>query len=201
MATEDNPNLNLNAARPDKFFLRLGNIPSASLLTPSESTDLDKMKFKQDDKDFFHLALKTAQLPGIALGETKIETMFAPLADTDMKFTFDSFTTTLRMDSNYLLYKMLILWILLIKHPETGSQDGMGNTFENTAVTGSLNLLNNFNEVVLSIELYELRPLAIPTIDLDYANEGAELVLPIQWSYSYFLPKTGNGQDYSLITT
>jgi hypothetical protein len=198
MSYEDNQNLNLNPARPDRFFLRLGDIPSIPLLTPKEAGVIDKLKLNQDDKDFFHIALRTAQLPGVGLGEVKIPTMLAPLSDSDMVFSFDTFSTNMKMDSNYILYKMFILWIFMIKHPEYGSQGSMKQIFEKTTTTGILTLRDNFNAEVLSIELYELRPLVIPTIDLDYSNEGDEIMLPITWSYSYFMPKTGAGQSFSV---
>jgi hypothetical protein len=124
--------------------------------------------------------------------------MFTPLAETDMNFTYDPLVVDMRMDSGMILYKMLVLWMFMIKHPETASQHGMKETFDKTHTQAILTKTSNFNEPAISFEFYELRPLSIPTIDLDYANEGAEIIVPITFSYSYFLPKTSGGEDYRI---
>ena len=197
MASSDNLNLNLNSARQDKFFLRFGEIPSLQLLTPQEASEIQTIKLSQEDKDFFHLSLKTASIPGIALGGTKTPTMFAPVSDTDMNFAFEPFQTVMRMDSNYILYKMLILWMYLIKHPETASQFPAGQTYDLTAISAILTMVDNFNNPVVSFEFFGLRPLSLPTIELDYATEGQELTIPVTWEYDYFMPRTANGEPYS----
>jgi hypothetical protein len=197
--TEYNQNLNLNPARADKFSLRFSDFPSLDLLSPEETSELDKITFRQDDRDFFHLGLKTAQLPGFSLGEVKINNTFTPLSDTDMNFEFDSFTTTMRLDSNYILYKMLFLWLFQIKHPSKGSQFSMKEIHEKSVVNVLLMVKNSFNETVLELEIYDLRPLSIPNIDLDYTNSGEEILLEVEWSYSYFLPKKKGGDDYNIV--
>jgi hypothetical protein len=201
MASQDNLNLNLNSARQDKFFLRFGKIPSIDLLTPKEAGELQKISLGQDDKDFFHIALKTAQIPGVSLGEVKTPSMFVPIADTDMNYTFESLSTTMKMDPDYILYKMLILWMYMIKHPETASQFGMKETYDLTSINAILTMVNNFGDPIMSFEFFGIRPLSLPTIDLDYATEGQEITMPITWSYTYFLPKTGNGDDFSTDVT
>lgn len=193
-----NQNLNLNPARPDKFFMTFGDFPSIPLLTPEEATQAEKLKLSREDKDFFHIAIQSAKIPAISLGEVKTQTMFTPVADTDMNFTFDTLTVNMKMDENFILYKMLVLWMFLIKHPETASLHGMKETFDRTNVNAILTKTDNFNQPIISFEFYELRPLGIPTIDLDYNSEGEELIVPITYSYSYFLPKTSGGEDYKI---
>jgi len=192
----DNTNLNLNPARKDKFFFALGDIPSSVLLTPKETTEIQKRVAQIEDKHFYNLALKSLVMPGISLGEVKINTMFSPIAETDMKYTFEPLTTEIKMDKDYLIYKLLILWMILIKQPDTFNQFGMKKTFDKTATTGILTILNNFSEPVISLEFYDLRPLSIPSIDLSYESEGEEITVNITWSYSYYMPRKATGLPY-----
>lgn len=194
----ENSNLNLNAARPDAFFFRLGTIPSAELLAPSELTEVEKTRIIIADQEYFNLGLRTAEIPSISLGEVKIGTMFSPLADTDMKYEFGTFNTQLKLDNNYLIYKMLLLWIQMIKPPDNFNQYWMKKTFDITTTTGILTINNNFKEPVMSIEFYELRPLALPAIPLSYTTQGEEILIDVTWSYSYFMPKKSSGQEYSI---
>jgi hypothetical protein len=194
----DNLDLNLNAARADKFFLVFGEIPSLQLLSPDELDLAQSIITEKNDKDYFHMALRTVDLPGVSLGETKIETMLTPLAETDMKFTFDNLVTEVKLDSNYIIYKMILLWIFLTKRPEDFTQYGMKETFKRVTVDATLAVKNNFDDTVLNFEFYELRPLSIPTIPLSYNSEGEDLTMQITWSYSYFMPKTSNGRTFDL---
>jgi hypothetical protein len=194
----DNLDLNLNAARADKFWLIFGNIPSIQLLSPDEMTLAESIINQNNDKDYFHMGLKSATLPGVSLGELKIDTMLTPLAETDMKFTFDTFTTEIKMDSNYIIYKIILLWIFLTKQPEDFNQYAMKETFERVAVSANLAITNNFGDTILNFEFYELRPLSIPTIPLSYNTDGEDMTMEITWSYSYFMPKTSTGRRFDL---
>jgi hypothetical protein len=194
----DNLDLNLNAARADKFYLVFGDIPSIQLLSPNEIELAQQIIIQKNDKDYFHMALKSVELPGISLGETKIETMLAPLAETDMKFTFEPLTTEIKLDSNYIVYKILLLWLFLTKQPEDFNQRGMYETFNRVAVSANLAITNNFGDTILNFEFYELRPLMLPSIPLTYNTEGEDMTITVTWSYSYFMPKTSTGQSFNL---
>lgn len=194
----DNTNLNLNAARQDSFFFRLGSIPSLELLTPDEASDIEAIRTIIADQEYFNLSLKSFDIPSIALGEIKIDTMLSPLADTDMKYEFGSLTTQLKLDSKYFIYKILLLWIQMVKPPDNFNQYWMKKTFDITTTTGVLTIVDNFKTPIFSLEFYELRPLSLPNIPLSYTTMGEEMVMDITWSYSYFMPKTSTGSAYSL---
>lgn len=197
----ENTNLNLNAARPDAFFLRLGSIPSLQLLAPEDVSTDEAIRGIIADQEYFNLSLKGVEIPSIALGELKLGTTFSPLAETDMAYEFGPLTTQIRLDSNFLLYKMLILWIQMTKDPEKFNQYGMQKTFDITTTTGILTMVDNFKTPIISFEFYELRPLSLPSIPLTYTTLGEEIVMDVTWSYSYFMPKKSTGATYSLITT
>lgn len=192
-----NNSLNLNSAREDKFFLRFGNIPSAKLLTPTELGAIEKILLHGDDKEFFHLALSTANIPEVSLGELRYDNRFASITDTDMKIKYGEFTTSITLDDNYLIYRMLILWIFMIKNPEGYNQFYKSITYEETVVTALLLVNDNFDNTVLTFEFFDLRPLRIPSINLTYVTEGAPLKVDITWSYSYFMPRTSDGKSIS----
>lgn len=190
-----NNNLNLNEARDDKFFLRLGNIPSVQLLTPTELGDIQKILANGDDVEFFHLALSSANIPDVSLGELRYETTFTSVTDTDMKIKFGPFTTTLTLDNEYLIYTMLIMWIFMIKNPEGYNQYDKATTYKKTTVSATLIVTDNFNKPIKSFEFFDLRPLKIPSIPLTYKSEGKALEIEIEWTYSYFMPRSSNGSE------
>jgi len=193
----DNTNINLNPARQDKFFFALGDIPSTALLTASDLTSSQAIQMRIDDKNYYNLGLKGLQLPGLSIGELKIDTPFSPVSEVDMKYTYDTFSTTIKLDKDFLIYKMMILWMILIKQPDKFNQFGMLDTFDATATDGILTILNNFNEPVISFEFYELRPISIPSIPLTYESDGEEISIDITWAYTYFMPRTYSGEAYS----
>ena len=194
----DNTNLNLNSAHPDKFFLSLGEIPSAQLLDPAGLTLLQKITEGNQNQSYFNLSLRSLELPGLSIGETKVETMFTAVAEANMVPEYDVLTTTVVMDNNWLIYKMFLLWLMLIKNPEGFNQYGMSDTFDKTSTNAILTIKDNFKASVLSFEFYDLRPLSIPSIPLDYTTEGDEITLDITWSYTYFMPKTPSGENFDL---
>ena len=194
----DNTNLNLNTAHPDKFFLSLGNIPSAQLLDPEGLSTLQRIQEQTKNQSYFNLAVRSLELPGVSVGEAKIETMFTAVAETTMVTEYDVLTTTIVLDNNWLLYKMLLLWVFLIKNPENFNQYGSQETFEKTATTGILTINDNFHNSVMSFEFFDMRPLSIPSVGLDYTSEGEEITLDITWTYTYFMPRTPTGDAIDL---
>jgi hypothetical protein len=200
-----NQQLNLNRARLDKYTLVLSTIPSAILLSGSE-TEEDMLKDMMDEDNTFRLSLQTVDLPGVSLGESKIQTTFSPVAHVDMSYTFDAFTTGMRVDSNYIVYKLMLLWLHLIKNPEGFNQYDNKGTFEKTAVNGSLIVRGNIKDSidsdytpVMQVDFFDLRPISVPAIPFSYANEGDEISLNVTWIYSYFMPRKSNGDAISLI--
>lgn len=195
---EDNIDLNLNAARPDKFYLRFGNIPSIQLLNPKEITLLNEINNYRKDTEYFHLGLMGANIPDFGLNEIKIGGQLAPVATTDMTYEFGNFTTKFKLDNNYIIYKLIYLWILLTKNPEYYNQFQMHPTHEETCVTATLMVQGNMGETVSSFEFYDLRPLKIPSIPLEYTSEGEDLTFDVDWSYTYFAMRKTNGESYDI---
>jgi len=198
MADTDNLNLNVNPARADKFYLTIGNIPSSILLTPKELTVFQTDQLINQEKNFFYLGIKSLELPGLSLSDEKIDTMFNSVAETNNKYTFDPLTTEIKIDDNFLIYKMLFLWLFLINRPDEFNQFASGETFEKTSVTAILTITDSFNNPTITFEFYDLRPIAIPNIPLSFTNEGEELTMNITWQYTYFMPRKINGDAYSL---
>lgn len=194
----ENTNLNLNAARQDAFFFRLGNIPSLELLSPEDATEIEAIRTIIADQEYFNLSLKTFEIPSISLGEIKIDTMLSPIAETDMKYEFGALTTQLKLDSRYFIYKILLLWVQMTKPPDVFNQYWMQKTHGLVTTTGILTIVDNFKTPIFSLEFYELRPLALPPIPLSYTTMGEEMVIDVTWSYSYFMPKNASGSAFSL---
>lgn len=202
MAT--NQQLNLNRARLDKYSLILSSIPSAVLLSGSEIEE-EMLKDIIDEENSFRLSLQSVELPGVSLGESKLPTMFSPIALVDMVYNFDDLTTGIRIDSNYVVYKLMLLWLHLIKNPEGFNQFDNKKTFDVTTVTGTIIVRGNIKEdmssdyvPVMAFDFFDLRPISVPSISFDYSNEGDESPLAVTWTYSYFMPRKSNGDAISI---
>lgn len=198
-SSADNSNLNLNPARGDKFFLSFGNIPSLVLLSPEELTSFQADLLQTEEKNYFHLSVRSAELPSMSLGENRVDTMFGSVAETSLKYEFQNFTTEIRMDNNFLIYKMLVLWMFLMNDPEGFNQFASQKTFDKTTSTAILTIKDNFLNSVISFEFYDLRPIGLSSVPLSFINEGEEIVLSVTWQYTYFMPRKATGEAYSLV--
>ncbi len=194
----ENSSLNINPARADKFYLIFGDIPSLSMLAPNELSEINKILITNEDKNFFHLGIKGVTLPGISLDEMNVNTTHMNIKDISMKYNFENLTTSIKLDSNFFIYKMISLWMMLMNNPEGYNQYASLKTFEKTAVNAVLVAKDNFNNPVVSFEFYDLRPISLPSIPLSFDNEGDEIVLDVTWQYTYFMPKKIDGESYNL---
>lgn len=201
MSTKDNLNLNVNPAREDKFSLVFGSIPSLPLLTPEDLENYQKLKVAVDEQNYFDMALKSIEMPGLAMDEMTISTMFVDAKDVTNKFQFENLTTVVRLDNNFLIYKILVLWMFLINRPDEFNQFSSQDTYEKTTVTSILTMRDNFNTPVISFEFYGLRPISIGGLPLSYESDGKELSLNVTWQYTYFMPRKQNGEIYPLNLT
>ena len=199
MADDPNIGLNVNRAKSDKFQLLLSDIPSSQLLFPKGGSESLFYRQELEDKNYFSLSLEGCDFPGITINEARIPPTFVSIAETDMTLTYDQFTTQLRMDADYKIYKLLVLWMYMIKNPEGYNQFNMAKTYEITNVDATLVLLNNMTGLgSMTIDLYGMRPLIIPTISLSYTNPE-EIVFPVTWSYTYWMPRDANGDRLNFV--
>jgi hypothetical protein len=196
--------LNLNRAHPDKFSLVLPNIPSSELLS-DEETQEGRYKDLITDQNYFMLSLQGVELPGLSMGDLKVPTMLSPIAHVDMVYNYDPITTEIRVDKDFLVYKLMILWMHLIKNPEEFNQFKADETFRRTTTTGTIMLRENLRddlgkefEPVMSFDFYDFRPISVGAIPLSYSNPGDEITLTVNWTYSYFMPRKHNGDPYSV---
>jgi hypothetical protein len=196
--TTTNANLNLNPARADKYHFALGDIPSIPLLAPGDMSGVDELRYTVNEKSFFHLGIKSIDLPGLSLGEVIVGTAHADIKDTNMRYAYENITSVVKVDNNYLMYKMLILWMYLMNRPDEYNQFASDETFDRTATTAILTINDNFNNPVISFEFYDLRPLTISSLPLTYETKGDELYLTVTWQYTYFMPRQATGQPYEL---
>jgi hypothetical protein len=196
MSTE-NQNLNLNRAKQDKFTLILSDIPSSVLLNPTGLTGSNLIYNNQSDRNAFALSLQSVEMPGVSLNESKVQGTHAAVSQTDMELTYDPFVTEVKIDENYVIYKLLVLWLYLIKNPEGYNQYDMSKTYERTYVQGTLIMNNNFNTPVMEVDFYDLRPLQVPPMSLSYTG-SEEMKISVTWAYSYFMPRDVNSTPISL---
>jgi len=203
----DNSQLNLNRARSDKFSFILSDIPSSRLLLGDSISTMTSMEINREliyDHNIFYLSLQSVNLPGISLGDATVQTMFSPQVHTDMRYTFDSLTTEVRLDNNYIIYQLMVLWLMLIKNPEGFNQFNNLETFKKTTVRGTLIVRENIKEgddynPVMTFDFIDLRPISIPQIPLNFSDTGNEISMSIGWQYSYFLPRDVYGQPLNIL--
>jgi hypothetical protein len=199
-----NLEININRAHPDKFSLVLTEIPSSPLLSASD-TESNIMKSFITDHNAFMLSLLSVDLPGLSIGEAKIPTMISPVAHVDMVYNWEPLTTEMRIDKNYITYKLLMLWMHLIKNPEAFNQFDAKETFRKTTTTGSIIVRDNLKDSldddyspIMSFDFFDLRPISISSLPLNYSNSGDEISLTVNWLYSYFMPRKHNGEAFSV---
>lgn len=191
--------LNLNRARSDKYYMLLSRVPSSQLLIPDEQDILKQDMHTQNDMEFIRLALQSVELPGFGTGEIKLPTQLGPATShTTNMHDFDSLTTTFRMDENYTLYKIFWLWIMLMNDPENVNQFNASKQADVTQVDGYVFVKNNFGKDVLAFRFFDLRPMTLPGLSLNFADEGTEIDFPVTWMYSYFIPVYPNLQSYDI---
>lgn len=199
-----NQEINLNRAHPDKFTFLLTHIPSSELLVSNKSEN-DLMRNLIYDQNAFALSLLSVDLPGLSIGEAKIPTMLSPIAHVDMVNTYETLTTELRIDKHYIVYKLMILWMHLIKNPEEFTQFDAEEMFKRTTTTGTIVVRENIKDSVeddyapvMMFDFYDLRPINIPTLPLSYNNSGDEIGLSVTWTYSYSMPRLYNGDKFNI---
>jgi hypothetical protein len=194
----ENQQLNIGRAKPDKFKLILSHLPSSSLISPEGLEESETIIQYAKDLNTFALSLQAVDLPGISIGEIKTLTPFAPISDNEDTIEFDPIITVLRLDDNYIVYKLIVLWIMMMRQPLAANQYCAKHKVENLFVDANLIVRNNFNDSVLEIHFSDFRPLSIETINLDYSNGGDEIPITITWGYSYWLIKNVGGENISL---
>jgi hypothetical protein len=200
MPEEVNEGLNLNRARLDKFELLLADIPSSPILPQKEFNDtIQQAKIAVNDMEFFRLSLQGVTLPEWTIGEQRLGTQFgAPISHTTNQHDFSSLNTMMRMDENFILYKMLWLWMMLMNDPEKANQLNSKDQSFTTQVEAYLYVKDNFNKTVLAYRFFDLRPMTLPSIDLSYASEGQEIDFSVSWMYSYYIPVKSTSENYDI---
>jgi hypothetical protein len=196
--------LNINRAHPDKFSFILTDIPSSELLSDEEMEE-GRNRDLISDRNYFNLSLQAVELPGFSIGELSVPGMINRISHVDMVNNYDPMTTELRMDRDFLVYKLMILWMHLMKNPEEFTQFDAEETFKRTTTTGTILIRENVKddmekefEPVMSFDFFDLRPLSISSIPLTYANGAEDMTLSVTWIYSYFMPRKHNGDPYNI---
>ena len=192
-----NQELNVNRANLDRFRLILSSIPSSEVLKTDGLTETAGVLSETNDLNTFTLGLASVELPGLTLGELKTETPFVAVSQNDDILQFDPLITEVRIDSNYVLYKLLILWMIMMKSPSSFSQFSTKEMTENLFIGADLLIKNNFDETVMEVEFFDFRPLNISPISLNYTTPD-EIIVTVTWGYTYFMPKDSDGSAFNL---
>jgi len=136
---------NISTAHPSKWRLV---IPFLSFLSDDE---------KGDDLILF---CSEANIPGITLDVTPIETGFMDFKDPSNRITFDDLIITYAVDELYTNYKLLFNWLMYIKDP---------NRFEvrNQRVDASLYMYTNNDNPSFEFVFRDIFPSNIEPLSLD----------------------------------
>jgi len=191
----DNTSLNLNSSRSDKFSLVLSDIPSIQYVNEENPDEVERNLERNEGYDNFMLSLGSLDLPGITHGEEKVGSVFTAISESTMVSEFDSFTTEIKIDSAYYVYKLLFVWMLLIKNPYGYNQFPVARTEQEFFVDGSVLIRDNMeNKPMLQFDFVDLRPISLPSLSLDYKTDE-ELTLSVTWGYTAFYLRNNRGED------
>ena len=161
MATERN----ISTAHPTKFRLVF---PFLNFLEDKE---------KGEDLILF---CSEVQLPGITLDTIIIETPFYDQKEASNKISFDDVIVTYTIDEKFDNYKLLLNWLLYLKHPER---------FEvrNQKVTASLFTYTNNENPGTEFILHNIFPISIEPVNFDTKIEDIEDILnTVSFAIEYF---------------
>jgi len=156
---------NISTAHPTKWRLVF---PFLNFLSDKE---------KGDDLILF---CSEVQLPGITLDTVLIETPYYEQKEASNKISFDDLIITYSIDEKYNNYKLLLDWLLYIKHPERYE-------IRNQKVTASLFTYTNNENPSTEFVLHNIFPVSIEPISLDNKIEDSEDILhTVSFAIEYF---------------
>jgi len=156
---------NISTAHPTKWRLVF---PFLNFLSDKE---------KGDDLILF---CSEVQLPGITLDTILIETPYYEQKEASNKISFDDLIITYSIDEKYNNYKLLLDWLLYIKHPERYE-------IRNQKVTASLFTYTNNENPSTEFVLHNIFPVSIEPISLDNKIEDSEDILhTVSFAIEYF---------------
>ena len=92
----------------------------------------------------------------------------------------------------------MLLWIYLLKNPESYNQFDSRNTVDRLYTSANLIVFNNMRESILEFEFFDLRPVTVSPLPFRYGDEGQEVPLTVTWAYTYYMPRDIGGEEISL---
>ena len=182
----ENTTLNLNSSRSDKFSLVLSEIPSLPYLRNTGETDIEKQLEQQEAYTDFMLGLGSVELPGMSHAEEKIGSQFSPISVNASTVEFDNLTTDIKVDASYFTYKVIYVWMNLIKNPFGYNSGTIREIETNLFVDGKVLIRDNMdNKPFLEYNFVDLRPITLPALTFDYKTDE-ELTISVTWGFTSF---------------
>ena len=175
MIITPNTDIQINANNTDNFIFMFHDLPTKSLIKTTTDHTVE---------DNFGMFVKSAPLPTITNGEMKLG--FGPnyISTWESKIQFSPLLITFTADADLENYLSIWYWIMLKADPNSFGQALEASQLKTTA---SLIILNNSNQKVREFIFYDLHPMDLNELDLNYqSNEQNEV--SCTFAFTNFLP-------------
>ena len=186
MASEYKQKLVVNTASTERFRFLIYKCPAISFM-PDYSAD-NPYRAEQDTLRQIAIATRSVTLPGLSNPEARRDTMAGQATDFAYELSFNNLTLDFKVDDNYYLYNLFLIWMLMKKFPEA-----LGGLIDHTiyreAVFTNAVLISLDNHMQKAAEwtFEDLHPVALSDITFDYGNT-AEIYATVQFAYTYYKP-------------
>lgn len=180
---EPNQNSIVNRSSVDQFRFFFDEVPSAQFF---------KEEKYPGDIDTIHnmpsVTAKSVNLPEVTCDEQRRKTPHGEVTDFSNIVVYNDLSLTCIIDENLIIYNMILLWALMKSFP--GKFGGLISEFkrkEDIFTDAHLEVIDNHGEVATTYTFYDVHPLTIPDMDLDYSSDE-NMTIDFDFAYSYYLP-------------
>jgi len=130
--------------------------------------------------DSILLYLKEVTLPEVELEVTDIPTQFMDFKTASNKLKYGNLTVSFAISELFINYKFIYNWMMAIKDPELWP-------VINRQVEATLHVLSNMKNPKLTIELFDLFPISLSSLDFKYTTEDAnDLTAEATFAFNYY---------------
>lgn len=130
--------------------------------------------------------ISSASVPASTVGQVKVNYMGRQLNYPGDRTETGSWNTKLILNNQWNIYAALLRWSVAINHPTDNTAES--NDASALWANATVKLYSSVGEENAAFTLYDVFPLTVPEINLDWQNSSQPLDVTVQWSFNYWLP-------------
>lgn len=157
----------INKTTPSNFYLMFPLVPGQTNIT---------------NNDELVLNIYQTVIPGISSEVQMSNWQGAHVPFAAGGSSFQDWTFTFVIDTNFLNWKILYNWILIINN----NKDKFLDKFANYVVDSTVNVLDNFEKSLFSIKVINMWPTDLSPVELSYREGESILECNATFAYMYY---------------